>query len=37
MPDMSNSKLRKIDGTLLLVFAEAYRRRKLTAVSQRWA
>src|SRR5262252_572280 len=35
MPDMSNSKLRKIDGTLLLVFAEAYRLRKLTAVSQR--
>jgi DNA-binding transcriptional LysR family regulator len=35
MPDISNSKLRKIDGTLLLVFAEAYRLRKLTAVSQR--
>ena len=35
MSDMSNSKLRKVDGTLLLVFAEAYRLRKLTAVSQR--
>jgi DNA-binding transcriptional LysR family regulator len=35
MTDMSNSKLRRIDGTLLLVFAEAYRLRKLTAVAQR--
>jgi DNA-binding transcriptional LysR family regulator len=35
MPNISNSKLRKIGGTLLLVFAEAYRLRKLTAVSQR--
>src|ERR1700730_1003097 len=35
MSDMSNSKLRRLDGTLLLVFAEAYRLRKLTAVAQR--
>jgi DNA-binding transcriptional LysR family regulator len=35
MTDMSNSKLRRLDGTLLLVFAEAYRLRKLTAVAQR--
>jgi DNA-binding transcriptional LysR family regulator len=35
MSDMSNSKLRKLDGTLLLVFAEAYRLRKLTTVAQR--
>jgi DNA-binding transcriptional LysR family regulator len=32
---MNNSKLRRLDGTLLLVFAEAYRLRKLTAVAQR--
>jgi DNA-binding transcriptional LysR family regulator len=35
MSDMSNSKLRRLDGTLLLVFSEAYRLRKLTAVAQR--
>jgi DNA-binding transcriptional LysR family regulator len=35
MSDMSNSKLRRLDGTLLLVFAEAHRLRKLTAVAQR--
>ena len=35
MTDMNNSKLRRLDGTLLLVFAEAYRLRKLTAVAQR--
>lgn len=35
MSDMSNSKLRRLDGTLLLVFVEAYRLRKLTAVADR--
>jgi DNA-binding transcriptional LysR family regulator len=34
MSNMSNSKLRKIDGTLLLVFSEAYRLRKLTTVAR---